>query len=145
MTSDSHIQDLFTHAGLRCTRQRAALYRALSQSRSHPTADDLYRELGGKTGSLSLATVYNTLEAFCRAGIAQRLPAAGGNGSARYDALRDNHLHLRCQKTGQVADVPDQLGDKILRHIPRETLAELEEELGFEISQVQIELIGRYQ
>lgn len=137
---------LFASHGLRCTRQRVAIYDALAASREHPTADELYRQVVERCQNcgVSLATVYNTLEAFCRAGLAHKLAGAGENGSARYDAVRGNHLHMRCEETGTVADVPDDLGQQILHHIPPRVLAELESKLGFKVSQVQIELIGRY-
>lgn len=136
---------LFTEKGLRCTRQRIAVYQALAASREHPTADELHR-LVNQAGDecISLATVYNTLEAFCQAGIAHKLAGAGENGSARYDAVRGNHLHLRCQATGALVDVPDDLSRKILDNLPADVLADLEEKLGFKIDQVHIELLGCY-
>lgn len=142
--------ELFAARGLRCTRQRRAIYDALAASREHPTADELFRMVcprGNCSDSgdgLSLATVYNTLEAFCQAGLAHKLPGAGENGSARYDAVRGNHLHLRCQDSGALADVPDELSAKILDRLPADLLAELERHLGFKIDQVQVELVGKF-
>ena len=54
---------LFASRGLRCTRQRRAIYDALAASRKHPTADELYRHVVDDCGDcgVSLATVYNTL------------------------------------------------------------------------------------
>ncbi len=152
MLTIEQTQALFASRGLRCTRQRLAVYHALASSREHPTADDLYRHCvahcGCKAEGLSLATVYNTLEALCAAGLAHKLAGAGENGSARYDALggggQDPHLHLRDPRTGRVQDVPDDLGQKILDHIPQSILRELEAKLGFKVEQVQIELVGRY-
>lgn len=146
--SSEDVQSLFAARGLRCTRQRKAIYEALRQSREHPTADELFRSVcprgSCEDSGISLATVYNTLEAFCQAGIAHKLPGAGDNGSARYDAVRGNHLHLRCQRSGAVADVPDDLSQRILDHLPPEVLADVAEKLGFEINQIHIELVGHY-
>ena len=139
------IEALFSSCGLRCTRQRKALYAALAATRSHPTADELFRQTSSCLPGLSLATVYNTLEAFCSAGLVQKLPGVGANGSARYDATRDDHLHVRCQRSGTVADVPADLSDRIIEHIPQNLLQELESRLGFRISQVQLELVGEYE
>lgn len=155
------LQKLFAEHGLRCTRQRKAVYRALLHSREHPTADELYRQLNGNgcargnghahgkangaaddDSSLSLATVYNTLEAFCRSGLAQRLAGAGENGSCRYDAVRDDHLHVRDRLTGRVTDVPDDLGRKLFERIPPELVEQVESRLGYRINQVHIELVG---
>lgn len=141
---NNHIEVLFADHNLRCTRQRKAIYAALEATREHPTADDLFRDVGRDVPGMSLATVYNTLEAFCRAGLVQKLPGAGLNGSARYDAVRDDHLHLRCRHSGDVADVPDDLGERLLQHLPREALDAIERRLGFRVDQVQIELVGEF-
>lgn len=134
---------LFSTHGLRCTRQRKALYEALADARNHPTADELHRQVADRLEGVSLATVYNTLEAFCQAGLVQKLPGAGANGSARFDAVRDDHLHTRCRRTGAVADVPPELSRQILDRIPDAVLKDLEARLGFKIDQVQIELVGK--
>lgn len=135
---------LFAEHGLRCTRQRRALYQVLAASKDHPTADDLHRRLNVIATGMSLATVYNTLEAFCNAGLAQRLPGAGNNGSARFDATNYEHLHARDLATGNVADVPEHLSQRILEAIPPHLLEEIEDHLGFEIDQLQIELLGEF-
>ncbi|MCC7205281.1 MAG: transcriptional repressor [Phycisphaeraceae bacterium] len=137
---------VFTRHGLRHTRQRQAIYEALAATKEHPTADELFRMVSPRTPGLSLATVYNTLEAFCEVGLAMRIASTSngkrGTGSARYDATVDNHLHLRCQQTGAVIDVPDELSQRLLDRIPSELLAELEAKLGFKVEQVQIEFVG---
>ncbi len=138
------LQQLFTEHGLRCTKQRRAIYQALCDHRGHPTADELYRVVKSQVEGLSLATVYNTLEALCCAGLAYRLSGCGGNGSTRYDAAGEDHLHLRCRKTGHVADAPDDLGQRILKHIPSELIDELQHRTGFTVSKIQLDLVGEF-
>lgn len=133
---------LFARYGLRCTRQRRALYEALSATEAHPTADELFHHVSRLQNDISLATVYNTLEAFCRCGLAQKLPGKGG--SARYDATTHNHLHLRDAQTGRVADAPSTISQRLLEHLPKEVLDQIQSELGFRVDQIQIELIGRF-
>jgi len=136
------IQRCFSDRGLRLTRQRYAIFQALATTRRHPTADELYRDVSTHTPVLSLATVYNTLEAFCRVGLAQKI--ASGNGATRYDANCENHLHLRSQKTGEVSDAPDHLSDLVIHRLPRKALQEVERQLGFKIRQIQVELVGEF-
>lgn len=143
MTSED-ISQLFGDHRLRCTRQRVAIYDALASTCCHPTADELYQTVAPTLDGVSLATVYNTLEAFCCAGIARKLPGTGDNGSARYDATCEPHLHIRCQCTGAVADLPADLSKQILERIPEDVLARIESDLGFKINDVQIELVGSY-
>ncbi len=151
MTANYHsdmseeLQTSFAEHGLRCTRQRRAIYRALSSCHSHPTADELYKMVKASDDKLSLATVYNTLEALCNAGLAFKITGCCGNGSTRYDAGREDHLHLRCDRTGQITDVPDDLGKRILEHIPDELLAELQTRTGFKVNRVQLDLLGEFE
>jgi Fe2+ or Zn2+ uptake regulation protein len=70
----------------------------------------------------------------------QRL--AGGGGPARFDAVRRDHLHLRCQRTGELLDAPDDLSARLMQHIPRNLLLELQSRTGFRIDRLQIEAIG---
>ena len=139
---NDRIQEMFASEGLRCTAQRRALYKVLAASTCHPTAEQLYYEVSGSITGLSLATVYNTLEAFCQAGLCQKLPGKGG--SVRYDAMVHNHLHTRCEKSGAVYDVPDVLGQKLLDSVPSNILRTIEQQLGFKINRVNIELVGEH-
>lgn len=141
---DDQFSALFVQHGLRCTKQRKALYLALTQSRCHPTADELFTQVKSNVAGISLATVYNTLDAFCAAGLIQKLRDAGNNGSARYDAHVDNHTHLRDLTTGEVADAPDDVSEMILKHLPDKVIADLEKRIGFDVQQIQIELVGRF-
>jgi Fe2+ or Zn2+ uptake regulation protein len=142
---DTQSADLFAKHNLRCTKQRKAIYSALTQTRCHPTADELYRQVQDQLPGVSLATVYNTLEAFNDAGLIMKLPDAGSNGSARYDAHREPHTHLRDRNTGKVADAPDDISQLILDHVPAEVLATIRERTGFSVDEIQVELVGKFE
>lgn len=138
------LQKTFADHGLRCTRQRRAIYDALTLNQSHPTADELFQMVKKLDDGMSLATVYNTLEAFCGSGLAYKIAGCGGNGSTRYDAGGDDHMHLRCRKTGRIVDAPHDLGERILEHIPQELINELEDRIGFTVNKVQLDLVGEF-
>jgi Fe2+ or Zn2+ uptake regulation protein len=89
--------------GVRVTAQRLAVYRALAEDRSHPTADALYRRLRGTMPSLSPATVYRVLESLVRDGLLRRVSTTGGAG--RFDANLLPHQHLICRVCGRMTDV----------------------------------------
>ena len=139
------LQKLFADHNLRCTRQRRAVYQALSTCMSHPTADELYRMVKDQAEGMSLATVYNTLDVLCGAGLAYKISGCGENGSTRYDAAGDDHLHLRCKQTGHVVDVPHDLSKRILEHIPQHLFDELQKHTGFKVDKVQLDLVGEFQ
>jgi len=132
---------LFARKGLRCTRQRAEIFDTLAASTSHPTAEELFwlvRERRPAFG-LSLATVYNTLEALCAATMCRKLPPTTSEGGARYDADLHEHLHLATDD-GRVLDVPDDLGAKLIESIPQSLLDSIENRMGVRVTAVRISL-----
>ncbi len=132
-------RELFGRHGLRCTRQRRVIYDTLVSCGTHPTAETLYRIVSEKCPGTSLATVYNTLEALCRAGLCVRLN--GTQGGARYDATVDDHLHCVTDE-GEIIDVEPELAREILAAVPDETLRKIERKLGLRISGVNVQLFG---
>ncbi len=134
-------RELFAGHNLRCTTQRVAIYDALSQRKDHPTAEELYRATKPLTRHLSLATVYNTLEALCSAGMARKLPT--NNGTCRYDCDTSEHLHICFRDNGEIQDVPSELGDRLLRDMRRAVIWEIERRLGVEVDGVNIQLMAR--
>lgn len=133
-------RELFAKHSLRCTRQRMAVFEALVGNGGHPTAEELYRLVRPKTEKLSLATVYNALEALCSANLVQRLPMS--NGCCRYDAKTSRHLHVRFPETAEIEDVPDHLSETLMSRFPEELLREIGEALGVRIDGVSIHLLA---
>lgn len=129
---------LFSRHSLRCTRQRIEVYDALASTKAHPTAEELHRMVEARSPGMSLATVYNTLEVLCGAGLARRVPTAG-NSPARYDADTSPHLHLVAED-GQVMDVPHDLAQEILASLPGGMERRLAERFGKRLSHVSIQL-----
>jgi Fur family ferric uptake transcriptional regulator len=117
-----------------------ALYDALRKTTSHPTAEELFRMVQPATKRLSRATVYNTLEALCKAGLARQLPMT--NGCCRYDADTSEHLHVRFRDKCEIRDVPVDLGQRLLDNLPSDVLADIESRMGIKIDGVNIQLMG---
>lgn len=92
--------------GSRPTRQRRAIFSALSERLDHPTAETLHRAVRLRIPGLSLATVYTTLEVLVEAGLAGRF--VGADGVAHYDARTDEHDHRRCLACGRIDDLDRQ-------------------------------------
>jgi len=91
-------------AGLRVTAPRVAVLEELERNRSHPNPIEVHRLLGARHPSLSLSTVYLTIEAFATAGLLHRLPAR--DGRLRVDGVVDEHDHAVCRRCGDVFDLP---------------------------------------
>jgi Fe2+ or Zn2+ uptake regulation protein len=140
-------RDLFARHALRCTRQREAIYHALASTDTHPTAEELFVLVRRADPSVSLATVYNTLEAFVRRGLARRLTGVpgerpGGAAPARYDADTRDHIHF-VAADGRVRDVPSDLSRRLVECLPPDLVDELERRMGVRVDRVRIELAGR--
>ncbi len=115
------------------------VYSALAATKSHPTAEELYWLVKKRQPGISLATVYNTLDALCDHGMCRRLPAA--TGGARYDADLSDHLHF-VTGSGDVLDVPPDLSARLASRLPADVLAEIEKRMGVRVSRVAIEVHG---
>ena len=108
MTADpaARLNRLRTRAaerGFRMTPQREVLLRLLSQTRTHPTADELFRKVRRQLPSVSHATVYRNLQELVRARLIATLERAGG--PVQYDANPDDHHHFVCTRCGRVTDI----------------------------------------
>ena len=104
---DSYSVETLQRAGMRVTPQRLAIYRLLSSTDRHPTAQMIYEELQPLFPSLSLATVYNTLEKLVELGVVNALGTAG-DSSIHYDADTGPHVNLACVACHRVIDLPSQ-------------------------------------
>ena len=100
---------LLRRAGLRPTRQRVALATLLfGAGDRHVTAELLHEEAVRAGERVSLATVYNTLHQFKRAGLLREI-AIGGQ-RAYFDTNTSNHNHYLIESEGRLMDIP---GDTI--------------------------------
>lgn len=93
-------------SGLRLTPQRLAICRYLANTDEHPTAQRIYERLRPEYPSLSLATVYNTLETLVHLGVINILGSAG-DGAIHYDADTNPHINLACTSCHRVIDLPE--------------------------------------
>ncbi|MDP3450318.1 MAG: Fur family transcriptional regulator, partial [Anaerolineaceae bacterium] len=103
-------------AGLRATPQRIAICELLTESDAHPTANDIYIELKQQFPSLSLATIYNTLDVLVGIGLVNALGSIGDD-KVHFDADVSPHINLACVKCHKIVDATsnfiNQLNDEI--------------------------------
>jgi Fe2+ or Zn2+ uptake regulation protein len=89
--------------GLRMTRQRREVYRILHDQRDHPTANDVFMRVKDRLPSISLATVYNCLEALVQHGIVRQVNF--DREPSRFCPNLDDHGHFHDEGTGVIHDV----------------------------------------
>jgi len=93
-------------AGLRPTRQRLALAALLigDGKHRHVTAESLYAASREAGESVSLATVYNTLRAFCEAGLLREIMLEGNK--SYFDTNTSDHPHFYWEEDQRLTDAP---------------------------------------
>lgn len=90
-------------AGLRMTRQRQEIYRTLLEQRDHPTANEVFMRVKDRLPNISLATVYNCLEALVQHHVIRQVNFE--RESSRYCPNLHEHGHFHDAATGVIHDI----------------------------------------
>jgi Fur family iron response transcriptional regulator len=90
-------------AGLRPTRQRAALVELLGHGHRHVSAESLHQEAQKAGIGVSLATIYNTLHQFTEAGLLREVVI--GTGRSYFDTNTGDHQHFYCENDSSLIDI----------------------------------------
>jgi Fur family peroxide stress response transcriptional regulator len=132
-TTDHHehlYDDAMTRSGIRLTPQRRTVYEAIMEQRDHPTATEVYLRAKDRIPSISLATVYNCLDALTESGLIRHVNV--DRESSRYCPNLAPHGHFFCSDCGAVFDVPIKSELTAACQLPEQTL----------VSQTEITLRG---
>jgi Fur family iron response transcriptional regulator len=106
LLSEAEVIELLRRAKLRPTRQRLALGSLLFTDHGrHVTAEILHAEAVAGGERVSLATVYNTLHQFKRAGLVRELAIDGTR--TYFDTNTSNHSHFYVEQDGRLMDIPE--------------------------------------
>lgn len=120
---------MIVKAGLRPSAQRMAVLGYICNRRTHPSADEIFNELANEFPSLSLTTVYNSVNALLKAGLIREIHIDAN--SKRYDlAPQPQHSHFICKRCGKIFDMPYPLELKIASTD------------GFDIEDIDVNLMG---
>lgn len=121
-------------AGVRVTRQRAALLRVLASADDHPDATALLERAKAAGAGVSLATVYRTLSELESQGLILKVSFEGE--PARYEpADQRHHDHMIDVDSGEVMEFFDERIERLQ--------AEIAAEMGYEITRHRLELYVR--
>lgn len=100
---------------MKVTPQRIAIYQVLSSTVEHPSAEMIYNKLAPSYPTMSLATVYKSLDAFKKAGLIQEINV--GEYSFRYDANAISHPHMICTQCRRVDDLDTNILSDLINKI----------------------------
>ncbi len=97
-------EELSSH-GLKVTSQRLVIYQSLLMAEDHPSADMIFDRIKEMHPSISLGTVYKTMETLVDAGLAKKVKTS--DDLLRFDAKTGLHNHIYCSNTDQIMDFDD--------------------------------------
>ncbi|MBV9674054.1 MAG: transcriptional repressor [Verrucomicrobia bacterium] len=128
MKLSSDITQHLAASGIRLTKQREQVLGVLLQKRDHPTAGELFLRVRRHVPSISLATIYNSLEALVDCGLVKQVHV--DRAATRFCANLMNHSHFYCNHCGTVSDIS----------VPRDSSWNLPP--GFVVTQADVSLRG---
>ena len=95
-------------SGFRMTPQRAHVYRVLLEKRDHPTAEDVFIRSKRAMPDISMATVYNCLDALVQSQLVRLV--SHDRGATRYCPNMKPHHHFYCDRCGGAYDIDEHAG-----------------------------------
>lgn len=135
LNRDEIRQSLIT-CGLKATHQRIVVLEAVTELHgSHPTAEEIYQRLKPANPTISLGTVYKTLDTFIETGLLRRVLSE--EGGKRYDSNTMTHSHIYCSNTKEIVDFEDAELEQLLIKFFSERQVE-----NFEIKGFAVQLTG---
>jgi Fur family transcriptional regulator, peroxide stress response regulator len=119
------------NSGLRSTTQRQHVYTVLLETTDHPTAEDIFIRTKQTMPDISIATVYNCLDALVKCDLVRQVKI--NRGATRYCPNMREHCHFFCEECGKVYDV-----DLMAKGV--RSLVRLPD--GFTLTQAEVSLKG---
>ena len=111
------------------TKNSAKILEIIEHTDTHPTAEDIYHLLSSGEARMVMATVYNNLNALCRAGKVRRVVLEGQPD--RFDKIL-RHDHLVCSCCGKISDL----------YLP-DLKAQIEEQTGITVQSYDLKISYR--
>ena len=132
-TQNSTLTQKLTDSGLRATSQREIVYQVLLNQRDHPSVDEVFSRVKILMPTISLATVYNCLDALVGCGLVKQVNFE--RGASRYCPNLHDHAHFHDDATGRIVDID----------LPPDVLAQLRSLLppGYEAGTIELNFRGR--
>jgi Fur family peroxide stress response transcriptional regulator len=131
-SSDASIIEALRRKGYRATSQRIAICRYALNNREHPTAQKVYSEVKKLHPTVSLATVYKTLQVLRELRLIQELTYP--QGETRFDSNVAPHVNVICLRCGEVRDVEDR--------VVREVIARAASRTRFVVTRQRFDIYG---
>jgi Fur family ferric uptake transcriptional regulator len=120
-------------SGQRTTGQRQLLLEIIRRTEGHLDADEIYRQARQKLPSISLSTVYRSLQLFKALGQVEEHQLGGAR--RYYEAMpQAKHYHLVCLGCGRILEFKCSSAERLKSRISREE--------GFKVTDAEVRLVG---
>ena len=123
------INERLATGGFRFTPQREQVYNVLLEERDHPTAEQVFLRAKKAMPDISMATVYNCLDALVTCGLVKQVNL--DRGATRFCPNMHEHCHFYCESCGGVYDID------LTRQRPQVALPR-----GFKATQLELSIRG---
>jgi Fur family peroxide stress response transcriptional regulator len=100
---NEHLSARLSSGGFRFTSQRQHVYDVLLERRDHPSAEEIFIRAKKAMPEISMATVYNCLDALVKCGLARQVTV--DRGATRFCPNMEEHVHFYCDSCESVFDV----------------------------------------
>jgi Fur family ferric uptake transcriptional regulator len=120
-------------SGLKMTDQRRVILRVLATAEDHPSVETVYRRAKDMDRTISMATVYRTLNLLDELNLVQKHDFK--ESFSRFEVKEEHHHHLVDVESGEVIEFTHE-SLEILKH-------EIAAELGYDLVDHTLELYGR--
>jgi Fur family peroxide stress response transcriptional regulator len=131
-TSGESLNKRLAEKGLRSTSQRQHVFEVLLSQRDHPSAEEVFMRAKQSKPEISMATVYNSLDALVKCGVVRQVNV--DRGATLFCSNMGEHAHFSCDDCGKVFDMN-------LKGLPQVPVVDVPGE--FEVRKIDIALHGR--
>jgi len=119
--------------GVRVTPQRLAIAEAVINSTDHPSVQQIFERVRDHFPSMTLATIYSTLDVLERSRLIQELPFPQ---FSRYESNLEPHVNLVCVKCGDVTDAT--VGQEMVARLK----SQISSESNFQVAWQRVDFHG---
>lgn len=127
------LEEKCERAGIKLTGQRRLIIQVLTGAEDHPSVEVVYERAKALDASVSMATVYRTLNLLDEMDLVQKHEFR--QSFARFEVNAAHHHHLVDLETGAVIEFQNEKLEALKEEIARE--------LGYELVDHTLELYGR--
>ena len=110
---EKEIQELKS-AGIKPSKQRVKILKYFNEhTDKHNTVEDIFRDFRQSEDSLSLATIYNTINLFKEKKLISSVELA--KGESRYERDVSEHIHFECRVCGEIYNLDIAISDELMK------------------------------